>query len=169
MNQEALQRLMEMVRLGSGFTNTIGIRAVSVEPGVVTLALDKRPDILQFTGHFHGGAIAGLADHAAGGAVSTLLVESGRIAITVDLHVKFIKAADGDTLIAKAKALKTGGTIGVAQVEITSVKNGMHELCAIATGTMRAVELPRRPQWNCAQHRSLGQDHATAAMNVIAT
>lgn len=58
----------------------MGTRVVSVERGHVQMAIDRRPDFLQFSGFFHGGVIAALADHAAGGAVTTELSQ-GRIAV----------------------------------------------------------------------------------------
>jgi uncharacterized protein (TIGR00369 family) len=140
-----LERLTNLVTTGKGFTSSIGTRIVSVEPGMVCLSVAKRPDLLQFTGQFHGGVIAGLADHAAGAAVSTLLAADGRIAVTVDLHVNYLAAANGDTLLAKGRALKVGGTIGVAQVEVMSVEGGEEQLCAVATGTMRAIDMPTPP------------------------
>jgi uncharacterized protein (TIGR00369 family) len=65
--------------------SAMGTRVVAVEPSHVHLAIDRRPDLLQFSGHFHGGVIAALADHAAGGAVTTALLE-GQIAMTIDVH-----------------------------------------------------------------------------------
>lgn len=142
---DGLKKLTEIVTKGRGFTRTIGTEIVSVAPGAVSMTVAKRPDLLQFTGQFHGGVIAGLADHAAGAAVSTLLAAEGRIGVTVDLHVSYLAAANGDSLIARAKALKAGGLIGVAQVEIMSVTGGKEQLCAVATGTMRAIEMPTAP------------------------
>src|SRR5262249_43241045 len=48
-----------------GFTHAAGFRIVKVEPGFAEVALTRRDDLLQFFGHFHGGVIASLADHAA--------------------------------------------------------------------------------------------------------
>ena len=57
-----LERVLEL----PGFPKSAGMRVVSAEPGKVTMALAKRSELTQFFGHFHGGVIAGLADHAAG-------------------------------------------------------------------------------------------------------
>ena len=56
-----------------GFTGAAGFRIVAVEPGRAELALTRRDDLLQFFGHFHGGVISALADHAAGMAVTSAL------------------------------------------------------------------------------------------------
>jgi uncharacterized protein (TIGR00369 family) len=105
--------------------------------------LDRRPDLLQFSGFFHGGVIAGLADHAAGGAVTTAL-PTGRIAVTVDLHINFLCPADGPSIVAKAKAMQVGKTVSVANVEVTTQVNGEERLCAFCTVTLRTVDMPSK-------------------------
>jgi uncharacterized protein (TIGR00369 family) len=135
------RQLVEKVTSRPGYTSAMGTRVLSAEPGEVRLALDRRPELLQFGGYFHGGVIAGLADHAAGGAVSTAL-PPGRIAVTIDLHVNFLAPADGDSIVAKARAVQVGSTVCVANVEVTALNKGRERLCAIATVTLRAVDLP---------------------------
>ena len=134
---EQLAGIMAM----SGFPQSSGMRIVAAEPGKVSLALSKRPELTQFFGHFHGGVIAGLADQAAGAAVSTALPK-GRIAVTVEIKINFLDPADGEEIIARAEAMQVGGTIGVAKVEVISKKKGAERTCAFATATMRAVDLP---------------------------
>ena len=124
-----------------GFTAAAGFRIVAVQPGSAELALPRRPDLLQFFGHFHGGVITALADQAAGAAVTTALPE-GRIAVTVEIKINFLGPADGEEIIARAEAMQVGGTIGVAKVEVISKHNGAERICAFATATMRAVDIP---------------------------
>jgi uncharacterized protein (TIGR00369 family) len=139
-NVQSLRELVERVTSRPGYTSATGVRVLVVEAGHVHMALDRRPDLLQFNGHFHGGVIAGLADHAAGAAVTTAL-PAGRIAVTVDLHINFLAPADGEAIHAKARAVRAGGTIGVACIDVLTVREGIEQLCAIATATMRSVEL----------------------------
>ena len=141
MTDEEALRLVQKVTALPGFTRGIGTRVVAARPGCVTMALERRPDLLQPQGHFHGGVISALADHAAGGAVTTAF-PAGRFAVTVDLHVNFLAPAQGDELVAVARAIQAGGTIGVAQVEIFAVKPEARHVCAVAVATMRAVEMP---------------------------
>lgn len=137
------RQLVEAVTARSGYTSAVGTKVAFAEPGCVHLVLQKRPELLQFNGFFHGGVISGLADHAAGGAVTTAL-PAGRIAVTVDLHVNFLAPADGESIIARAKAVQVGGTICVAAVEVASQTGGEERLCALATVTLRAVDLPAK-------------------------
>lgn len=75
------------------------------EPGEVHMELEHRQDLLQFSGFFHGGVISGLADHAAGGAVTTAL-SPGKIAVTIDLHVIFSPLQEGSESSQKQERFK---------------------------------------------------------------
>ena len=124
-----------------GFSHAAGFRIVAVEPGRAEVAVTRRDDLVQFFGHFHGGVISALADHAAGIAVTSGL-PSGRIGVTVEIKVNFLSPADGSELIARAKTLKMSGSIGVASVEVFSKDGAFETLCAFCTATMRALDLP---------------------------
>jgi uncharacterized protein (TIGR00369 family) len=141
MTKSSFFELVETVTSAPGYTSSMGTRVVVAEAGYVELALDRRSDLLQINGYFHGGVIAGLADHAAGGAVTTAL-PMGRFAVTVCLQVNFLAPANGETLIARAKAVQAGSTIGVARVDVISLVGGVETACAVATVTLRAVEMP---------------------------
>ena len=102
--------------------------------------MPRRPDLLQFFGHFHGGVITALADQAAGIAVTSSLPQ-GKIGVTVELKINFL-ARRRQRVIARAKILKMSGSIGVATVEVFSKNEASETLCAFATATMRALDLP---------------------------
>ena len=124
-----------------GFPKSSGIRLVSAEPGKVSMALQKKPELMQFFGHFHGGVIAGLADHAAG-ACATSSMPDGKIAVTVEIKINFLSPADGEEIIARAETIQAGATIAVVKVEVISQRAGAERACAFATATMRAMDLP---------------------------
>jgi uncharacterized protein (TIGR00369 family) len=124
-----------------GFSHAAGFRVIAAEPGSAEVSLPRRPDLLQFFGHFHGGVITALADQAAGIAVTSGL-PAGRIGVTVEIKVNFLSPADGSELIARAKTLKMSGSIGVATVEVFSKNEKSETLCAFCTATMRALDLP---------------------------
>ena len=133
-------RLAEAIN-AKGFTAAAGFRIIAVQPGSAEVSLARRPDLLQFFGHFHGGIIAALADQAAGIAVTSSL-PSGKIGVTVEIKVNFLSPADGGELVARAKTLKMSGSIGVATVEVFSKNETSETLCAFCTATMRALDLP---------------------------
>lgn len=124
-----------------GFTGAAGFRIVAITPGHAELALTRRDDLVQFFGHFHGGVITALADQAAGIAVTSGLPK-GKIGVTVEIKVNFLAPADGHELIARANTLKMSGSIGVATVEVFTKDEKSERLCAFATATMRALDLP---------------------------
>jgi uncharacterized protein (TIGR00369 family) len=124
-----------------GFTGATGFRIASIEPGRAELALTRRDDLVQFFGHFHGGVITALADHAAGIAITSGLPK-GKIGVTVEIKVNFLAPADGVELIARANTLKMSGSIGVATIEIFTRDDKSERLCAFGTATMRAMDLP---------------------------
>jgi uncharacterized protein (TIGR00369 family) len=105
------------------------------------MSLTKSDNLMQANGFFHGGVIAGLADHAGGGAVTTAM-PPGRFAVTVNLQVSFLAPANGGSLIARARALQVGSTIGVAHVDVASLADGVETPCAVAIVTLRGVDFP---------------------------
>src|SRR4051794_16743770 len=68
MAHDAIRELVERVTYAPGYTKSVGTRVESAEAGYVVMSLAKTDNLLQANGFFHGGVIAGLADHAAGGA-----------------------------------------------------------------------------------------------------
>jgi uncharacterized protein (TIGR00369 family) len=124
-----------------GFSHAAGFRIVAVAPGSAEVSLPRRPDLVQFFGHFHGGVITALADQAAGIAVTSSL-PAGRIGVTVEIKVNFLGPADGSELVARAKILKMTGSLGVATVEVFTRDQASERLCAFCTATMRALDLP---------------------------
>ena len=132
-----LERVMDL----PGFPKSSGMRLIAAEPGKVTIALKKRPELTQFFGHFHGGVITALADHAAGAAATTAMPE-GKLAVTVEIKINFLGPADGEEIIARAETIQAGSTIGVVKVEVISQKAGSERICAFATATMRAMDMP---------------------------
>lgn len=134
-----LTDLVKSVTAASGFTHAASVEVLSVEPGLVALRMPRKPDLLQFNGFFHGGAVTGLADHAAGAAATTAL-PPGRIAVTANLQVNFLKPADGSSITATARAISVGSTLIVVSVEVTTEREASSVVCAIATVTLRSVD-----------------------------
>ena len=103
---------------------------------VIELALSDQ--LKQADGFAHGGALAYLADvalsFAAGHAV-------GAGVLTAEIKVNFLRPATGDRLIARAKALSAGRTMGVARCDIYAVSQGVEKLCAAAQGTVLRSEV----------------------------
>ena len=141
MTPEEIRNLVERVTNAPGYTRTVGTRVVHAEAGHVVMSLVRNDNLLQANGFFHGGVIAGLADHAGGGAVTTAM-PAGRFAVTVNLNVSFLAPAKGQSLVARARAIQVGSTIGVSHVDVASVAGGVETPCAVAIVTLRGVDFP---------------------------
>jgi len=97
---------------------------------------------VQFFGHFHGGVITALADQAAGIAVTSGL-PAGRIGVTVEIKVNFLEPADGSELVARAQNPENVGLDrGCHGRSLQQKRYYPKRLCAFATATMRALDLP---------------------------
>ena len=97
---------------------------VTIKCPIENKHLNMRKDV-------HGGVIAALADSATGVAFS---VHGGELvsSATVDLDIKFIKAAKSGTLIARPKVLRRGNRLGFVECEIL---DDDENLIAKASGT----------------------------------
>jgi acyl-coenzyme A thioesterase PaaI-like protein len=73
---------------------------------------------------------------------SATLLPDGWTASTVDYTLKLLVPADGEKLIARGRALRSGRTLSVAAADVFSVRDGKETLCATALTTTRNSELP---------------------------
>src|SRR6267154_3316686 len=88
---------------GQGFTQLVGAEVVSVEPGVVVMALDRRPEVLQQNGLFHGGVLAYLVDNATTAAAGTVIDRTTRTVITAEYKINLVAPSAGDRLTCRAE------------------------------------------------------------------
>lgn len=97
-----------------------GIHIISMGTGEAQVGLPVGPDVLNPVGTLHGGAIATLVDDA--GTVAIMSADrNNRPGVTTDLNVSYLRPAKaGAEVVAKAKVLKIGRTLGFVEVDITS-------------------------------------------------
>lgn len=100
----------------SPFHRFLDFTVVRAESGSAELRLPVKEDLLRLDGSdwVHGGVIASLIDIAANAAVASLV---GHGVPTVDLRVDYLRPSRG-SLTARAKTLKAGRTLAVADVEV---------------------------------------------------
>jgi uncharacterized protein (TIGR00369 family) len=123
----------------TGFTKASGFKIRKFDDGFVILDMTPRPDLLQFSGYVHAGVVTALADHAAGAAYASVLPE-GRVCLTIELKINFMKPAKGDALAAEATVLSPGKSIGVVRSDVYSETAGKREMVATALVTLKAVD-----------------------------
>jgi uncharacterized protein (TIGR00369 family) len=122
-----------------GLMTTIGATIEAVAPGHVAIALRPQPAISQQHGFVHAGAVSAIADSAAGYAALTLMSD-GRGVLTTEFKINLLAPAAGDRLVARARVIKSGRTLTLAQTEVFAEADGREKLVAFLTATMMAIE-----------------------------
>ena len=122
-----------------GLMITLGATLEYVSDGVVHISIRPHPSISQQHGFVHAGAVAAIADSAAGYAALTLM-PPGRGVLTVEFKINLIAPAIGDRIVARAKVIKAGRTMTLAQTDVFAEANGDEKLIAFLTATMMSVE-----------------------------
>lgn len=118
---------------------TLGASLTKVAPGLVEI--EMRPDraISQQHGFVHAGALSAVADTAAGYAALSLMPR-GRGVLTTEFKINLLAPAKGDRILARAKVVKAGRTLTLAQAEVFAEAGGRSKLVALLTATLIAVE-----------------------------
>jgi uncharacterized protein (TIGR00369 family) len=111
----------------------LGLEPVSASPAAVTFSMPCSPWLQTDAAVFFAGTAALVADAPLGGAVMAGL-GPGQIAVTSDLSFNFFRPIDthGEHLIARARPIEVGRTLGVAEAVI---EDGRGHL--VAHGTTR--------------------------------
>jgi uncharacterized protein (TIGR00369 family) len=118
---------------------TIGATITRVEAGIVEIVLPVRPELTQQHGFVHAGAIAAIADTAAGYAALSLMPAAVGV-LTAEFKINLLAPAAGDRLVAIGRVVKPGRTLTVAQAEVHAEGDGRRKLVAILNGTLMAIE-----------------------------
>lgn len=122
-----------------GLMTTLGATVVHVAHGEVDIALPTSPAVAQQHGFVHGGAVAAIADSAAGyAALSTMRPGVG--VLTTEFKINLLAPAAGDRLVARGRVIKAGRTLTLARAEVFAEQSGSSKLVAYLTATLMAVE-----------------------------
>ncbi len=122
------------------FAADLGLVLERLAVGECETSLKILPRHLQQDGFVHAGVQASLADHTAGGAAATLLVE-GKIVLSIEFKINLLRPAKGDVLSCRAKVLKGGRQVTVAEAEVYAVTGEKEILVSKATVTLANVSL----------------------------
>ena len=139
----AIAAAIKQVLKGQGFTRLVGAKVVSIEPGVVVMALDRRPEVLQQNGLFHGGVIAYLIDNATTAAAGTVIDRTRRTVITAEYKINLVAPSTGDRLTCRAEVVKPGRSLTVVDARVFCRMDGAEKLVAVALATI--ANLDRKP------------------------
>ncbi len=118
----------------SPFHRLLGLELVRAEDGVVEMRLPWRDELgrADDSDWYHGGVISALIDIAGDYAIASKL---GRGVPTIDLRVDYLRPARRGELRARARAVKVGRTVGVADVELRDANDAVVAIgrCAYST------------------------------------
>ncbi len=114
----------------SPYQRFLGLTLVRVEDGLVEIRLPFCEVFLRADGSdwLHGGIISALIDIAGDYAIVT---KTGVGVPTIDLRVDYLRPARRGDLLAIARTIRVGRTIGVADVEVRDERG---ELVAVGRG-----------------------------------
>jgi acyl-CoA thioesterase len=109
-DKEALRRYFEKDR----FAQYVGIELIDISPGQATAVLKIKDYHLNAVDMVHGGVLFALADLAFAAASNS----HGKVAVAVSNSISYIKAAEGDVLLAEAREISKDRKLASYSVEI---------------------------------------------------
>jgi uncharacterized protein (TIGR00369 family) len=115
-NPEMIEAITESFAR-QGLMSHLGAQLLSASPGAVDIRLPFSDGVSQQHGYFHAGAIASIADSAAGYAGMSL-APAGMTALAVEFKINLMRPGVGDAVVAKGRVLRSGRTISVCTAEV---------------------------------------------------
>ena len=122
-----------------GLMRTLGANIVRISPGAVEIALPASASISQQHGFIHAGAIAAIADAAAGYAALSLMPARMGV-LTTEFKINLLSPANGERIRARGRVVRAGRTLTVAQTEVVALAAEEEKLVALLTATLMAIE-----------------------------
>lgn len=122
-----------------GLLQTLNASLESVAPGLVEIALTPGSAVSQQHGFVHAGALAAIADSAAGYAALSLMPPGAGV-LTTEFKINLLAPAVGERIFARGRVIKAGRTLTLAQTEVFSETAGQEKLVAFLTATLMTIE-----------------------------
>lgn len=96
----------------------VGFRPVATGEGYAVLEFEAQPRHHNPMGTVHGGILCDVADAAMGFAYATTL-KDGETFTTVELKINFLRPVRAGRLVATARVVKRGRTLGLVECDVT--------------------------------------------------
>lgn len=120
-----------------GFMGLVGAEVAELSRGACTLTVDRRPELLQQHGLFHGGVTAFLVDNATTIAAAT---SRGQPALTAEYKLNLLSPASGDRLICRARVIKPGRQVAVVAADVFCIIDGKEKHTATALASIAMLD-----------------------------
>jgi uncharacterized protein (TIGR00369 family) len=132
---------VESIFYQANFIRDLDIRLDKIAEGICETSLVVQERLLQQHGFIHGGVIATMADHTAGGAARS--VSGDKDVLTVEFKINYLRPAIGDRLRCTASVLRAGKTVIVAESLVYASNARKEELVAKLTETLFLADDPK--------------------------
>jgi len=129
---------LERAFAGAAFVAENGIRLVDCGPGWCEAVIELTPHHLQHIGVPHGGLIATLADHTAGGAAATLVAVDEHV-LTAEFKISFLRGVKAERLFCRAEVIKPGSQLVFVESTVEAEAGGKRTLISKASVTLAVV------------------------------
>lgn len=120
-----------------GFMAHVGAELSELARGTCTLEVERRPELLQQNGLFHGGVTAFLVDNATTIAAAT---SRGQAALTAEYKLNLLSPAVGERLICRARVIKPGRQVAVVAADVFCLTDGVEKHTATALASIAMLD-----------------------------
>jgi uncharacterized protein (TIGR00369 family) len=134
----AVDENVRQIFYAANYVRDLDIRLEKAGDGTCETTLAVHDRLRQQHGFVHGGVVATLADHTAGGAARS--VSGTRDVLTVEYKINFLRPASGDRLRCTATVIKAGKSVIVAEALVFCNGAGGEQLVAKLTETLFVVD-----------------------------
>ncbi len=134
--KEAIEKLV----LAMPAVKFIGMKFTQLNHGSVEIMIPYREELSFAPGSFQAGPIGMLMDIAACSAIGTKLPSDWAFS-TIDFTTKILAPANGESFVARGRAVSSGKTVSVGAADVFAIKTGRETLCATGLVTTRNFQL----------------------------
>src|SRR5262249_55601007 len=139
-SDEAFEPIENLIREAvdrQGFMRLVGAELGELSRGLCTIAVDRRPELLQQHGFFHGGVTAFLVDNATTIAAAT---SRGQPALTAEYKLNLLSPATGERMICRARVVKPGRQVAVVAADVFCLTDGVEKHTATALASIAMLQ-----------------------------
>jgi uncharacterized protein (TIGR00369 family) len=121
------------------FMAYLGAHITHLAPGQCDVELVYRKELTQQHGFIHGGALASIADSAAGYAAFSLM-PAGSSVLTVEYKLNILRPGEGEAVIARARVVKPGRTLTIVQADVFALRAGREHIVVTSLQTLMRLD-----------------------------
>jgi uncharacterized protein (TIGR00369 family) len=121
----------------------IGFTFTAIQPGQAIVEFEATAQHANPMGTLHGGIMCDIADAAMGMAYASTLAE-GETFTTLELKINFLRPFWAGKLVAEARMVKDGRTIGLVECNVTDAQQRLVARAASTCMTLRGEQADGR-------------------------